>query len=122
MEKIYYNNQYIKEFTAEVVDGKEYNGTYHIELDRTAFFPGGGGQHCDLGEIENIKVLDVYEENGKIYHVLEKKLSKIHRVKGKIDWERREDGMHQHFGQHLLSGTFLNYLIQIQLVYTLEKK
>lgn len=106
MEKIYYNNQYIKEFTAEVVDSKECNGTYHIELDKTAFFPGGGGQHCDLGEIENIKVLDVYEENGKIYHVLEKKLSKIHRVKGKIDWERREDGMHQHFGQHLLSGIF----------------
>lgn len=106
MEKIYYNNQYIKEFTAEVIESKECDGTYHIQLDKTAFFPGGGGQHCDLGEIENIKVLDVYEEKGKIYHVLEKKLSKIYRVKGKIDWARREDGMHQHFGQHLLSGIF----------------
>ena len=110
MEKIYYNNQYIKEFTAEVIESKECDGTYHIQLDKTAFFPGGGGQHCDLGEIENIKVLDVYEEKGKIYHVLEKKLSKIHRVKGKIDWARREDGMHQHFGQHLLSGIFFQII------------
>lgn len=110
MEKIYYNDQYVKAFTAEVISTKESNGTYHIELDKTAFFPGGGGQHCDLGKIENIDVIDVYEENGVIYHVLNKKLLKIHKVKCEIDWQRREDGMHQHFGQHLLSGSFFTVL------------
>lgn len=110
MEKIYYNDQYVKGFTAEVINSKESNGTYHIELDKTAFFPGGGGQHCDLGKIENIDVIDVYEENGIIYHVLNKKLLKIHKVKCEIDWQRREDGMHQHFGQHLLSGSFFTVL------------
>lgn len=110
MEKIYYNDQYVKAFTAEVISTKESNGTYHIELDKTAFFPGGGGQHCDLGKIENIDVIDVYEENGIIYHVLNKKLLKIHKVKCEIDWQRREDGMHQHFGQHLLSGSFFTVL------------
>lgn len=108
MEKIYYNNQYLKEFTAEIVDIKEFNGKFHIVLDKTAFFPGGGGQNCDLGSIENHKVLDVYEKNEIVYHVVEKKPIKIHKVKCIIDWERRLDGMHQHLGQHVLSGTFFN--------------
>ncbi|EQG75391.1 putative alanyl-tRNA synthetase domain protein [Clostridioides difficile DA00165] len=46
----------------------------------------------------------MYEDGKKIYHVLDKKPIKIHKVKCSIDWDRREDGMHQHFGQHVLSG------------------
>ncbi|GAB6169392.1 DHHA1 domain-containing protein [Clostridium carnis] len=106
MEKLYYKDQYIKEFTAEVIDVKEKDERYHVVLDKTAFFPGGGGQFCDLGVIENIEVIDVYEENEVIYHVLERKLIKIHKVKCQIDWERRRDGMNQHFAQHVLSGCF----------------
>lgn len=106
MEKIYYENQYAREFVAEVISVNEVEGHYAVELDRTAFFPGGGGQQCDLGKIEGINVINVYEEGGKIYHLLEKKLIKIHKVKCEIDWKRREDGMHQHFAQHLLSGSF----------------
>lgn len=106
MEKLYYKDQYLKNFTAEIIEIKEVGDKFHILLDKTAFFPGGGGQFCDLGNIGEHKVIDVYEENGKIYHVLNKKPIKIHKVKCDIDWDRREDGMHQHFGQHVLSGCF----------------
>ena len=105
MEKLFYKDQYIKEFMANIVEIKNIDNKYHVVLDKTAFFPGGGGQFCDLGEIDGEKVLDVYEENKKIYHVLEKKLDK-NIVKCTIDWDRREDGMHQHFAQHVISGCF----------------
>ncbi|MGL5346918.1 MAG: alanyl-tRNA editing protein [Peptostreptococcaceae bacterium] len=106
MEKLYYKDQYIKEFTAEIVEVIEKGGKFHLVLDKTAFFPGGGGQFCDLGTIDVHNVIDVYEENSKVYHVIEKKPIKIHKVKCSIDWMRREDGMHQHFAQHVLSGCF----------------
>ncbi len=109
MEKIYYIDQYIKEFTAEIEDILEIDNKYHVLLNKTAFFPGGGGQFCDLGMIDVHKVIDVYEKECKVYHILEEK-PKIHKVKCKIDWERREDGMHQHFGQHVLSGSFFKLL------------
>lgn len=74
MEKLYYTNQYIKEFVAEIEEILEVNGEYHIVLDKTAFFPGGGGQFCDLGKIDVHDVLDVYEKDNKVYHVVEKNL------------------------------------------------
>ena len=99
---------YIKNFTAEIEEVKEVDDKFHVLLNKTAFFPGGGGQYCDLGIIDNINVLDVYEENDKIYHVLEKKPNRIHKVKCEIDWDRREYGMQHHFGQHIISACFNN--------------
>lgn len=106
MEKLYYEDQYIREFLAELVAVKEENGKFLIILDRTAFFPGGGGQFSDRGTIDGHEIIDVYEENGVVYHVSKTKPIKIHRLKCEIDWERRVDGMSQHFAQHLLSGCF----------------
>lgn len=106
MDKLFYADQYIKEFTAEATHIKEKDGAYHVVLDKTAFFPGGGGQFCDLGKIDSNEVIEVYEENGIIYHVIKQKLIKTHSLKCSIDWERRQDGMHQHLGQHVLSGCF----------------
>lgn len=106
MEKLYYENQYIKEFTAEVINAIEKNNEFHVELDKTYFYPESGGQPSDIGYIESIPVIYVYENEGAIYHVLEKKLLKIHRVKCSIDWERRFDHMQQHLGQHILSASF----------------
>ena len=108
MEKLFYVDSYIKNFIAEIEEVNEIDSKYHILLDKTAFFPGGGGQYCDLGTIDNIRVLDVYEEKDKIYHVLEKKPNKIHKVKCEIDWDRREYGMQHHFGQHVISACFNN--------------
>ncbi|MCI5630259.1 MAG: DHHA1 domain-containing protein [Clostridium sp.] len=108
MEKLFYIDSYIKNFTAEIEEVKEVDDKFHVLLNKTAFFPGGGGQYCDLGIIDNINVLDVYEENDKIYHVLEKKPNRIHKVKCEIDWDRREYGMQHHFGQHIISACFNN--------------
>lgn len=108
MEKLFYIDSYIKNFTAEIEEVKEVDDKFHVLLNKTAFFPGGGGQYCDLGIIDNINVLDVYEENDKIYHVLEKKPNRIHKVKCEIDWDRREYGMQHHFGQHIISSCFNN--------------
>lgn len=106
MERLYYEDQYIKEFTAEIVEVKEVNAEYHIVLDKTAFYPGGGGQACDLGKIGDSEIIDVFEVEGVIYHVTKKKPIKIHKVKCVLDWERRFDGMQQHLAQHVLSGCF----------------
>lgn len=106
MIKLYYEDQYIKEFQCEILEVKEVDLKYHVLLNQTAFFPGGGGQLGDRGEIGGIKVLDVYEEGGNVYHVLEKEPKKLKNIKGVLDWERRLDGMQQHLGQHLLSGCF----------------
>ena len=108
MEKLFYIDSYINNFTAEIEEVKEVDDKFHVLLNKTAFFPGGGGQYCDLGIIDNINVLDVYEENDKIYHVLEKKPNRIHKVKCEIDWDRREYGMQHHFGQHIISACFNN--------------
>jgi alanyl-tRNA synthetase len=106
--KIYYQDAYIKSFTAQVVDqGKDRDGDYYIVLDQTAFYPTGGGQPHDIGTIENIKVLNVEETEGDVRHYLE---SEVHDVSspvyGVIDWERRFDHMQQHAGQHILSAAF----------------
>lgn len=106
MEKLYYIDQYIKEFTTEIEEIVEKDNKFHIVLDKTAFFPGGGGQPCDLGFIGEHEVLETYEENEKIYHIVSKKPIKIHKVKCKIDWNRRFDYMQQHLAQHTLSGSF----------------
>lgn len=106
MEKLFYENPYIREFTAEIVDIIQMENEYHVELDKTCFYPEGGGQPSDIGYIEAAPVKYVYEKDGKIYHVTQLKPSKIHRVKCTIDWERRFDHMQQHLGQHIISAFF----------------
>lgn len=106
MKKLYYENQYIKEFTANVVNIKKYNGKYHVELDKTAFFPGGGGQFCDLGFIGDEEVENVYEELGVVFHVVKNNPINKDNIKCALDWKRRKEGMAQHLGQHILSGCF----------------
>ena len=104
MNKLYYENPYQTEFTAEVINVIEKGNKYHVELNETCFYPEGGGQPSDTGHINGNLVTYVYEENGTIYHILEVKPLKIHKVKCRIDFEKRYDYMQQHLGQHLLSA------------------
>ncbi|MGL4774651.1 MAG: alanyl-tRNA editing protein [Clostridium sp.] len=106
MEKIYYDNKYLKEFSADIEEMQEKSDGFHITLSQTAFFPGGGGQHCDKGTIEGEAVIEVYEKEKVVYHVLKNKPKKLKRLKCEIDWEIRFDGMQQHLAQHVLSGCF----------------
>ena len=102
-ERIYYNDSYQRAFEANVVEAAE--GGRRIYLDRTAFYPASGGQPCDYGTLNGIRVVDVIEDDERIAHVLESPLE-AKRVEGAIDWERRFDHMQQHSGQHLLSAVF----------------
>ena len=112
MDRLYYENQYIKEFNANIIKKVVEDEKVKIVLDRTAFFPGGGGQKKDLGFINDIKVIDTYEEDDYIVHVLERDIEAQigDKVQGEIDWDRRKDGMEQHLGQHILSGSFYKIL------------
>ncbi|MBU3089639.1 alanyl-tRNA editing protein AlaX-L [Clostridium gasigenes] len=106
-EKLYYENQYEKSFTAEIINIVEKDNEFHIVLDKTNFYPEGGGQPSDIGTIESIPVSSVYENDGLIYHITNKKPIKIHKVKCSINWENRFDFMQQHLGQHILSACLL---------------
>ena len=102
--KFYMENSYIRELEAEITEKKFHNNKYYIKLNRTIFYPHlAGGQPRDLGTINDIEVLNVYEEGDDIVHVLEKNIRGTN-VKLRIDWENRMDMMQQHTGQHLLSA------------------
>lgn len=108
MIKLYYEDPYIKECVSEIVNIVEKDNKYHLELDRTCFYPEGGGQPSDTGKIDGIPVNYVYEENGKIYHIVDTKPNRMHKVKCIIDWEKRHNNMQQHLGQHIISACFMN--------------
>ena len=72
--KLYENDSYIKDFTATVISCTETDGGFLVVLDKTAFFPEGGGQDADKGKINGIEVLDVQIKDDVIYHKLENPL------------------------------------------------
>lgn len=109
MEKLFYKDPYIKKFSANIIETEIIDDNINVVLDKTAFFPGGGGQFADLGFIDDIEVLDVFTKDNKIYHTL-KSISKKTFVYCEIDWKRRFDGMVQHLAQHVLSGCFYKVL------------
>ena len=90
--------------TGEIPEGKR----YQIVLDRTAFFPEGGGQYADTGQLqadsEVVRVLDVQERDGKIFHITDRPVPAGSTVSGQIDWAERFMKMQQHTGEHIVSG------------------
>lgn len=102
--KLYLNNSYIKEFTATVLSCEAVGEKYNIILDQTAFFPEGGGQFADEGEINGISVLDVQEKGEDVIHTLSTPLKVGETVIGKINWELRFSRMQNHCAEHILSG------------------
>lgn len=104
-ERLYYIDTYMREFTAKVISCNEVKGGYEVVLDRTAFYPEGGGQPCDLGTMGDADVLDVQEKGEDIVHLTGKPVNG--EVSCRLDWTRRFDLMQQHSGEHLVSG-FIN--------------
>lgn len=102
--RLYYENVYIKEFDAEVLQCREGKNGYEIILDESAFYPEGGGQSCDTGSLGDAEVKDVQEKDGELIHYTDKALEEGAKVHGKINWERRFDLMQQHSGEHMVSG------------------
>jgi len=107
-ERLYWQDPYRQRFTATVMATLEHRGRPAVILDRTAFYPTGGGQPHDRGTLNGIPVVEVIEreDDGAILHVLARPLE-APEVEGCIEWERRFDHMQQHTGQHILSQAFL---------------
>ncbi len=103
-EKLYDQNGFLTEFTAAVLSCQPGKEGFAVVLDRTAFYPEGGGQPADHGSLNGIAVTDVHEKDGRIFHICEKALQPGSSVTGLIDWSRRFDHMQQHSGEHIISG------------------
>lgn len=104
-QRLYYDDAYLREFTARVTHRSERDGSPAVALDRSAFYPAGGGQPGDHGRLNNVAVIDTQadEASDLVWHILESPLAEDD-VHGAIDWMRRFDFMQQHHGQHLLSA------------------
>ena len=103
-EKLYYQDPYQTTFTARVLTCEPSKGGCLVTLDRTAFYPEGGGQPADHGVLGGVTVTDVHEKDGVIFHACDKVVEPGSTVEGSIDWTRRFDHMQQHSGEHILSG------------------
>ena len=103
-EKLYYQDPYQTTFSARVLTCKPSKGGCLVTLDRTAFYPEGGGQPADHGVLGGVTVTDVHEKDGVIFHTCDKVVEPGSTVEGSIDWTRRFDHMQQHSGEHILSG------------------
>ncbi|SCX95686.1 alanyl-tRNA synthetase [Alkaliphilus peptidifermentans DSM 18978] len=107
--KLFWEDPYLASFSTTIVsinDDVENAGSYLVELAETAFYPEGGGQPWDEGQIGDANVTYVFEKNDKIYHRVDILPTKKEQVECKINWERRFDFMQQHLGQHILSSRF----------------
>ncbi|MFL6255678.1 MAG: alanyl-tRNA editing protein [Pyrinomonadaceae bacterium] len=109
-ERLYYADSHLIEFEARVVSiSKTVEGRAAVSLDRTAFYPTGGGQPTDTGTLGAARVVEcVDEEEGGVLHFCEGDVpAEGQLVKGRVDWPRRLDHIQQHTGQHILSQSFV---------------
>lgn len=104
MEKLYYSIPYVREFEAEVVSCTREQDGFEVILNRTGFYPEGGGQPSDTGTLGEANVFDVHEKNGTVVHYTDRMLEKGSIVKGTIKWAARYMNMQQHSGEHIVSG------------------
>ena len=104
-EELFLGDSYLREFEAVVVElsGRE------VILDRTAFYPGGGGQPPDRGTLGigpvHASVVDARREGRQVVHVLDNPIpDTVRELEGSLDWERRYGHMRHHTALHVLSG------------------
>ncbi len=112
-ERLYQVDSYVREFDAVVTEVLP--DLDAIVLDRTAFYPGGGGQPCDLGNLSGLALKAVKLAAGKIAHVMyEAPAAPGAAVRGVLDWERRYKLMRTHTAMHVLCGVvFRDYGAQV---------
>lgn len=104
-DRLYYENTYLTEFEAQVLECIGKDGKYAVRLDRSAFYPTSGGQPFDTGTIGGAAVTDVYvDDAGEVWHETAVPLEIGTVFACRIDWERRFDHMQQHAGEHLLAN------------------
>jgi alanyl-tRNA synthetase len=109
-ERLYYQDSHLIEFEALVTDKTDrVSGWTAVTLDRTAFYPTGGGQPSDTGTLNGERVLEcIDDDDNGVLHVIQGRAPQVGAtVKGRIDWPRRLDHIQQHTGQHILSQAFV---------------
>src|SRR5216684_8220048 len=109
-ERLYYHDSRLLEFDATVISVSERDdGQIAVILDRTAFYPTGGGQPNDTGTLGDARVVDCIDaEDDGVLHVVQGSVPQIgDTIHGQIDWLRRLDHLQQHTGQHILSAAFV---------------
>jgi alanyl-tRNA synthetase len=109
-ERLYFTDSSLLQFQAQVLQIENGAGVFKVLLDRTAFYPTGGGQPNDTGRLDDLEVVDVVEEDGgRIFHVVGQAghLQVGQTVAAAIDKSRRLDHLQQHSGQHILSQAFI---------------
>ena len=103
-EKLFWEDAFLREFTARVLDCRPAGEGWAVTLDRTAFNPEGGGQTADTGTLDDAAVTVVRERGGVILHLTDRPLLPGARVRGALDWAERFRKMQNHTGEHILSG------------------
>jgi len=103
---LYYLKPYEKSFTARAVHSEKSGGLWQLELDRTLFYPEGGGQPSDRGSLNGIPVRDVQKKDGRVIHYMDS-LPEGEELSGELDWDNRYHFMIQHTGQHLISSALM---------------
>lgn len=104
MIKLYDEDSYITEFSAEVTECEKADRLWKTALSQTAFFPNAGGQECDGGTLDGQQVLAVEIENDIVYHFVERKIEPGKTVSGRIDFKKRFRNMQHHTAEHIVSG------------------
>ncbi|MBN2657787.1 MAG: alanyl-tRNA editing protein [Spirochaetales bacterium] len=102
-DKLFYDDPYLFNFNGTLISAAEENGLWKLELDRTAFYPEGGGQPADRGTLGGQDVIDVQKADGRVFHYVKEKPSGVE-LEAYVDREFRMDYMQQHTGQHILSA------------------
>jgi alanyl-tRNA synthetase len=105
-QRLYYEDSRCTDFDATLVNAQRDGDSWRIELDRTCFYPEGGGQPADMGTIDGIPVSHVGKDGERILHSMPERPQGPH-VHGVVDWGHRYDYMQQHTGQHVLSASLL---------------
>ena len=103
-EKLYYLDSHLASFQAEVISCTQTEKGFEVVLDRTAFYPLGGGQAADTGVLGKARVLDTREQGKDIIHLCDAPLTPGTQVEGTIDYQDRFVRMQQHSGEHIVSG------------------
>lgn len=106
-QRLYYATPYLTAFDAQVLETRALDGQPAVALNRTAFFPTGGGQPHDTGSLNGVPVLEVLGDGDTVWHRLASPLPAGAAVRGQVDWARRRDHMQNHSGQHILSQAFI---------------
>ena len=103
-ERLYYDNAYLTEFDAIVLECRANGPHYDVLLDRSAFYPTSGGQPYDTGVLGGANVIDVNVTDGLVWHTVDQPLIPGACVHGSIDWARRFDHMQQHAADHMIAS------------------